>query len=552
MKKNKISYLLLLFTVLFLSSCIKDLDVEPIDPNVSTPNNLFKDDAAYKQVLAKIYASYALSGQAGGGGGDADISGIDEGFGNYLRQLWALQELSTDEAIIAWDDATIKNFHWHTWAPNDVFIAALYSRIFYSITISNEFIRNVDAKMGSASGTFLEDLKNFKAEARFLRAFSYYHAIDMFGNVPFVTEDDEPGAFFPEQINRADLFEYIESELIAIDSELGAPGFEYGRADQAAAWMLLAKLYMNAEVYTGTGRYTDVLTQIIKVIGVGYSIDPNYQSVFCADNNNSPEIIYPICFDGQNTQQYGGMTFILHASNGGGMPLNGIDGGWGGIRTIQDFTALFGIDETNFTVVDTNLVYDNEGDARAEFFFCPQEVKIDGTIKYPKWDWDITNVGTFTHGIGVTKFKNITSTGGEAPNVHPTFVSTDFPVFRLADAYLMYAEAVLKGGTGGDAGTGLGYVNALRQRAYGDNSGNINNSELTLDFILEERARELYWEGHRRTDLIRFGKFTGGDYVWEWKGNTQTGTATESYRDLYPIPSNDLNANPNLVQNTGY
>lgn len=541
MKKIKISYLLLLFTVFLLSSCVKDLDVEPIDPNVSTPNNLFKDEAAYKQALAKIYASYAISGQTGGGGGNADIQGIDENFGNYLRQLWGLQELSTDEAIIAWDDATIKNFHWHTWAPNDVFIAALYSRIFYSISISNEFIRNVDAKMGSASGTFLEDLKKFKAEARFLRAFSYYHAIDMFGNVPFVTEEDLPGAFLPEQINRADLFDYIESELIAIDSELGAPGFEYGRADQAAAWMLLAKLYLNSEVYTGTGRYTDVITQVNKVIGTGYTIDPNYQSVFCADNNNSLEIIYPICFDGQNTQQYGGMTFILHASNGGGMPLNGIDGGWGGIRTIQNFTTgFFGATETDFSPADPQ--FSGITDKRGMFYFNSDD-----------WQWDITNVGTFTNGIGVTKFKNVTISGTdtiEAPNAHPTFVSTDFPVFRLADAYLMYAEAVLRGGTGGNAATALGYINDLRERAYGDASGNV--ASLTLDFILDERARELYWEAHRRTDLIRFGKFTGDDYVWEWKGNTQAGTATESYRDLYPIPSNDLNANPNLVQNTGY
>lgn len=115
----------------------------------------------------------------------------------------------------------------------------------------------------------------------------------------------------------------------------------------------------------------------------------------------------------------------------------------------------------------------------------------------------------------------------------------------------MYAEAVLRGG-GGNSGTALGYVNELRERAYGDNSANINASELTLDFILDERGRELYWECHRRTDLIRFGKFTGGDYVWEWKGNVQAGTATPTYRDLYPIPANDLNSNPNLKQNTGY
>lgn len=532
MKQIRLSYFLFIIAALFFTSCVKDLDVEPIDPNIQTANNVFKDAEAYKQALAKIYASYAISGQQGGGGGQGDIGGIDENFGNYLRQLWGLQELSTDEAIMAWDDATIKNFHWHTWAPNDVFIAALYSRIFYSIAIANEFIRNADEASGIAG------IETMKAEARFLRAFSYFHAIDMFGNVPFVTEADKPGAFFPQQINRADLFDYIETELLDLENDLGEPGFEYARADKAAAWMLLAKLYLNAEVYTGTPRYADVITQVNKVIAAGYSLDPVYENVFRADNNLSPEIIFPFAFDGQNTQQYGGMTFVLHASNGGGMPLNGIDGGWGGIRSIQDFVeGKFGVTDSDFSIANPGVT---AADNRGMFYFNPDN-----------WQWDITNVGTFTHGIGVTKFKNISSDGSPAPNADPAFVSTDFPVFRLADAYLMYAEAVLRGG-GGDAATALGYVNDLRERAYGNTSANITSGQLTLDFMLDERARELYWECHRRTDLIRFDKFTGGAYVWEWKGNVQAGAATESFRDLYPIPTNDMNANPNLKQNDGY
>jgi hypothetical protein len=534
MKKIQISYILILILAMIISSCVKDLEVEPIDPNVSTSNNVFKDPAAYKQALAKIYASYAVSGQTGSGGGDPDIAGIDENFGNYLRQLWGLQELSTDEAIMAWDDATIKNFHWHTWAPNDVFLSALYSRIFYSIAVANEFIR-----VSTAAPDQGGEMARMRAEARFLRAFSYYHAIDMFGNVPFVTEDDLPGAFLPEQISRSNLFNYIETELKDMEADLGEPRWEYGRADKAAAWMLLAKLYLNAEVYTGTNRYADALAQIEKVLNAGYSIDDNYQDVFRADNHTSPEMIFPLTFDGQNTQQYGGMTFVLHASNGGGMPLNGIDGGWGGIRTIQDFvTGFFGVEESDFTTEDPE--FKAIEDKRGMFFFIPGD-----------WEWNITNVGTFTHGIGVTKFKNITSDGGPAPNVHPTFVSTDFPVFRLGDAYLMYAECVVRG-AGGNRATALGFINALRERGYGDASGNITDAEMTLDFILDERARELYWECHRRTDLVRFDKFTGGEYVWEWKGNTQEGAATPAYRDLYPIPANDMNANPNLKQNTGY
>jgi hypothetical protein len=540
MKMKKITSLTLgiLIATFMFSSCTKDLSVEPIDPNVNTLNNVFKDQAAYKRALAKVYASFAISGQTGAGGGSPDISGIDEGFGNYLRQYWDLQELPTDEAIMAWDDATIKDFHWQTWAPNDVFATALYSRIFYTITISNEFIRNVNNKIGSVSGSFLSDLKAFKAEARFIRALAYWHALDMFGNVPFVTEADLPGAFFPKRITRADLFNYIEGELKAIEADLvPAKQNEYARADRGAAWFLLAKLYLNAKVYLGTGRYTDALTYINKVIAAGYTLDNNYAHLFDADNNTSPEIVFSIALDGQNTQGYGAMTFIIHALNGGGMPLNGIDGGWGGIRTIKDFVSKFNLHESDF---NSNPQYQGP-DKRGMFFFDKST-----------WQWEITNVGTFTQGIGVTKFKNVTATGGPAPDAHPTFVSTDFPMFRLADAYLMYAEAVVRGGAGGDMGTAVGYVNALRQRAYGNSTGNITASNLTLDFLLDERGRELYWEAHRRTDLVRFGQLTNGSYVWQWKGKVKDGIQTSPYRDLYPVPTNDLNANPNLIQNPGY
>jgi hypothetical protein len=539
MKKNVYLTLIMIMVTFLFSSCVNDLNVEPIDPLVSTANNIFQNQANYIRALAKVYASYAISGQTGQGGGSPDIQGIDENFGNYLRQYWDLQELPTDEAIMAWDDATIKDFHWQTWSPNDVFIAAEYSRIFYTITIANEFIRNGNNGLSSATGAFATNLKAYIAEARFLRALSYWHALDMFGNVPFITEADLPGAFFPKRITRVDLFNYVESELKAIEGDLIAPRQEYGRADKGADWFLLAELYMNAQVYTGTARYTDALTYLNKVINEGgYTLDPNYAHLFDSDNNTSPEIIFPIVFDGINTQQYGGMTFITHALNGDGMPLNGIDGGWGGIRTIKDFVAKFNITQSDFS--SANPQYQS-ADKRGMFYFDPSS-----------WQWDITNVGTFTQGIGVTKYKNVTSTGGHDPDWEAGFASTDFPMFRLGDAYLLYAEAVVRGGSGGDMATAVGYVNALRTRAYGNSSGNITSSELDLNFLLNERGRELYWECHRRTDLIRFGQFTNGTYVWEWKGNTPGGTSVPSYRDLYPIPINDINANRNLVQNPGY
>ena len=520
MKNNKIKSLVVLFTALMFTSCVKDLDVTPKDPNIITSLTVYSTPAAYKEGLAKLYATFAVSGQQGPAG-QADIAGIDEGFSNYLRQYWNAQELSTDEAVMAWNDASIKDFHWQTWAPNDVFIAAIYSRIMYTVALSNEYIRATTGKTDA-------DIVKYHAEARFLRALAYSHAIDMFGNPPFVTEADVPGAFFPKQTTRAELFTYLETELKAIETELGAPRFEYARADQAAAWTLLAKLYLNAKVYTGTERNADCVTYCKKVLASSYALAPKYANNFTADNNLSPEIILPITSDGKNTQTYGGMTYLVHAQIGGTMPPAqfGVGGGWGGIRTTKAFVNKF---------------VDNSGktDQRAMFWSAGQKLEI-------------TDIGQFTDGWAITKYSNLTSTGAAAPHAHPDFVDTDYPLFRLADVYLMYAEGVVRGATTGDATSALGYVNALRARAYGNASGNITAGQLTLDFLLDERSRELYWEGHRRTDLIRFGKFTGGNYLWPWKGNVAAGAATESYRDLYPIPSNDLGANPSLKQNAGY
>lgn len=520
MKIYNIKTLAVIFATLFITSCVKDLDVTPKDPNIVTSLTVYDSPEAYKQGLAKLYATFALSGQQGPSG-QADIAGIDEGFSNYLRQYWNAQELSTDEAVMAWNDASIKDFHWQTWAPNDVFIAAIYSRIMYTVAVCNEFIR-------ATAGQTDPNIVKYNAEARFIRALAYYHAIDMFGNPPFVTEADSPGAFFPKQTTRAALFTYLETELKAIENQLGAPRFEYARADQGAAWTLLAKLYLNAKVYVGQDKNSECATYCAKVIAAGYTLNAKYANNFTADNHISPEMIFPIIADGQSSQSYGGMTYLIHAPIGGSMPPArfGVGGGWGGIRTTKAFAGKF-TDITGAT------------DKRAMFWTDGQKLEI-------------ADIGQFTDGYAITKFSNLTSTGAAAAHAHPDFVDTDYPVFRLADVYLMYAEAVLRGATTGNATTALGYVNALRTRAYGNTTGNITSAQMTLDFILDERSRELYWEGHRRTDLVRYAKFTGGAYLWPWKGKVAAGASTESFRDLYPIPSNDLGANPTLKQNPGY
>jgi hypothetical protein len=283
--------------------------------------------------------------------------------------------------------------------------------------------------------------------------------------------------------------------------------------------MVLAKLYLNSEVYTGTPRYAEALAATEAVIAGPFSLNPVYRNNFLADNRTSPEIIFPIVQDGASTRTWGGSTFLVHAACGGAMnPADyGVDGCWGGLRLKPEAYLRFGA-----------------GDQRSSYFFTTGQ-----TV-------DIPNIGTFTNGIAAPKYSNKTSTGADGGSkVHP---DTDFPMFRLADAYLMYAEAHLRGG-GGSRAQALAYVNALRQRA---SAGDISDAELTLDFILDERSRELLWEAHRRTDLIRYGRFTGGSYLWAWKGGVQAGTATEEFRNLYPLPASELVANPNLTQNPGY
>jgi starch-binding outer membrane protein, SusD/RagB family len=519
--------LILLGGSIIAFSCTKDLD--RTSPNGLTAEALYKNEAGYRASLAKIYGGLALTGNTGPDG-SGDLGGIDEGFSSYLRSYWYLQEFPTDEAVIGWNDQTIKDLHEMDWAPTEVFNRALYSRIYYQITLANAFIReSSDGKLSARgiTGADATKVKGYQAEARFLRALSYWHALDLYGNPTFVTEDDAIGAFLPPRITRTELFNYIETELKAIESLLPDPKQnEYGRADKAAVWMVLANLYLNAQVYTGTARFNDAVTYSSKVIAAPYTLEPTYANLFLADNNKSNEMIFTATFDGIKTRTWGGTTFLVHAPVGGDMNVNdfGIDFGWGGLRTTKAIVNKFS-DPSGAT------------DKRAMFQTAGQSLEIN-------------DIGDFRNGYSIRKWKNKTSTGANGSNL--TWVDVDYPIFRLAEAYFIYAEAVLRGGTGGTAAQALTYINNLRQRAYGNTSGNIISGQLTLDFLLDERVREMVWEGKRRTDLIRYGVFTSSAYLWPWKGGVKNGVAVASTRNLFPIPSAEINTNPNLIQNPGY
>ena len=501
------------------------------DPTVApkstvTSANVFNDPNSYRAFLAKIYGGLIVTGQRGPDG-NADIGGIDEGFGEYLRLYWYLQEMPTDEAVIGWNDPGLPTLNTGTWGASNEMVNAMYYRVFYQVMLANEFLRqSTDAKLAERNQndpTLRTNVQFYRAEARFLRALSYWHGIDLFGNIPLVTEADPLGATPPKQATRDSLYRYVVSELNAIKDALPPKSAAtYGRATPAAAHMLLAKLYLNAGIYTGTPNYAGALTEAQAVIGAGYTLDPSFVHNFQADNNMSPELIFVAPQDGNNTQTWGGMTFLIHAGCGGQMSAAnyGIDYCWGGYRLKQQAYNRFGA-----------------GDGRAAFFFkTGQQVNVD-------------TIGQFSNGIAAPKFTNKTS--GGANGAQSGMVDTDFPILRLADAYLIYAEASLRGG-GGTLAQAEAYVDSLRVRAFGNTSANIPAGTLTLDTLLAERGRELLFEGQRRTDLVRFGLFSSGTYLWAWKGGIMAGTALGTGRDLYPLPANELIANPNLQQNPGY
>ena len=516
----------LIFPLFFLliTNCT---DLEELPEDASVDAEVFTNLGAYESYLAKNYAAFSLTGQDGPAG-NSDISIInDEGFTSYIRVYWKAQELTTDEAVVGWTDAGIRDLHEHSWSSENQFVRVLYYRIALIVSISNDFLKqSSDDKMAEYGVPEADKpaIRAMRAEARFLRVLAMWHAFDLFRNIPIVTEITSD---YPRQSPPVETFDFIANELIEIEKELPAPQMnEYGRADKAAVWMLQAKLYLNAESMMGTPHYTECLQACNRLLDAGYSLEPNYQELFMINNHASNEMIFTLPADGVNSQSWGTTTFLVHAAIGGTMEPSdyGVDGGWAGLRTTSAMLSKF--PDMTGTI-----------DKRAIFYTDGQSVEID-------------DIGKFEEGIAVPKFTN-TDISGNAGS-HSTHVDTDYPMFRLADVYLMYAEAALRGAEGGDRSKALTLINELRTRAYGDNSGHISDMELTLEFILDERVRELYWEGSRRIDLVRYGLYAGGGYVWPWKGGEKEGIDSDTYKNIFPIPASDLAANPNLVQNPNY
>ena len=555
--------LIILFGSIWLISCLNDLNTLPLDSKVLTGEDVYSTTDGYYGVLAKCYASLNLTGQKGGDGGDGDVPGIDEGYSGYTRAMFYLQVAASDEFIInSGSSRGTRAMLYMNWDPSTEIAGYPYYRLFMSIGYCNEFLRESTEEKLKSRGLYdqlKDEYQYLRAEARLIRAYNYSVLCDLYGSVPFTDETMALG-IVPRQKTRQEIYDYTVSETEALTSALKAPGKnEYGRVDQVAAWFLLARVYLNAEAWVGIKAYDKAYYYAKKIITDGtYPLASDYRYIFLADNNTCKEIIWPLVQDADYAQGSAGTNFFIKALVNGSMNnyfATGIGtGGWGNAVCKTQLVNKFDTDDQIFNTQDT--WGDQKKDKRAQFF----------TIGHTKETWIVGKAfpNNFNCGYACIKWRNVTKDRVELKTGGTTYSSVDFPLFRTADAYLMAAEAILRGG--GSRSEALGYVNEIRDRAYmygnyakaGIRSvnGRITDSQLTLDFILDERSRELYSELTRRTDLIRFGKYTSNNN-WDWKGSdglvgNYVGKDVADKYKLFPIPQNEFTVNPYLTQNPDY
>lgn len=544
-----------------LASCFNDLNTMPLDDNQLVTEVVYSTADGYTGVLAKCYGSLILTGQQGGDGGDGDLELANEGYSGYVRVLFYLQELPTDNFLMPSSSNGLRkclNLQWD--ASNASVITWTYQRLYMSIAYCNELLRECTEEKLKDRGVW-EDLQDdyeyYRAEARFIRAYCYSMLCDLFGNVPYI--DENTGVKdIPVQYTRKQIFDYAISELKDLETKLAEPKKnEYGRVDRVADWFLQARMYLNAESWIDENHYEDAYLYAKKVIEEGnYPLASDYRHIFLADNNTCSEIIWPLVQDGLKAQSSAGTNFYVKAFVNGPMDelyQTGVGSkGWGNVRAKTTLVDAFDAEDVEFDVNDT--WGDNKNDKRAQFMTA-----LENQTKNT-WDENLEMTSTFTCGYGYIKWRNVTK-DDEICASGDTYTSIDFPMFRTADAYLMAAEAILRGASGSRTDA-LAYVNEVRERAYmsdkyaqpgikSEVSGDILDADLTLDFILAERQRELASELVRRTDLIRFGKFTKNNN-WDWKNAERLGSDVDDKYLLFPIPESERVNNPTLVQNTGY
>lgn len=554
-----------------LSSCIGDLDSRPLNKTDFIADNVYDDqEQTYLQGLSKIYFQFVSNDTK-------DLEVADGGASELIRAFWSAQETTTDEAKCAWvSDAWVRALNTNTYseAQNDA-TYAVYVRTIQGITLVNEYLRQTAPdKLASrgVSEALAEKIKGFRAEARFLRAYFYWMAMDTFGDVPFTTEEDELNMNFrPKQKPRAEIFKYVTGELedlLKDGSHMPAAQSNYPRADKGSVAGLLVRLYLNAQVYTapadkpGTGqaeweKTKETCEKIFTTMN--YSLCPKYSDLFRGDNGENPdargEFLFAASYDAQYTKSYGGTTYLLVASlasdevSDSSMPT-GVNAGWAGLRMPYEFIKTF---FRPLTTPDYNSGNYLTGDNRADslFFIAGRKESMNNGKLYDfNCGWVCRKFNNVPHDIKPGDWLETAK--------NKAYSDVDFPLIRLGEIYLAYAEACLNIGPAA-LDEALPYIKEIQIRAKDkegapfDADEAVTSSLVTKEWLRKERARELYWEGHRRTDLIRYGLYHSADYMWPYKGSdASTGRAFAEYMTVFAIPPTELAANDLLEQNYGY
>lgn len=544
--RQKMKKIYIIMAAVMMTACVKDLDTLPLNKTEPVSEYVYgTSEDAYLSGLARLYFQFVSNDLT-------DLQQMDGGASELVRAFWSVQETTTDEAKCSWEnDAWVRALNTNTWnaSQNDA-VYAVYVRTLQGVAYVNEYLRQTTDEKLSARGVS-DGLRNkihiYRDEARFIRAYLYWIAIDCFGSVPFSTENSPfGGTYTPPQASRREIFDYCVSELedlLGDSGNLPSARTLYPRADKGSAAGLLARLYLNAEVYTGKAMWAEAKAVCEKIFGMGYSLCPDYGALFRGDNDHNPEAIgemlWTISYNSSRTVSYGGTSYLLAASLAATditdkSKPNGQINGWAGLRVPYEYVSRF----FNVREQDYSSGYYETDDIRGKSFYIKgRKESMEGALYVFMNGWSSLKFNNIPHDMTEEAYLPVAETNSSA--------DVDFPMIRLGEIYLIYAEACMHTG---DHGLGLERLAELSARA-----GVEPPAEITQDFLMAERARELMWEAHRRTDLIRYGLFSGSDYIWPYKGGESfDGKAFPAYKEIFPIPPTELATNGSLVQNPGY
>ena len=553
----KINIKLLALTVAgaLLASCVGDLDTLPLNKNENISEFVYgTDEGAYLQGLTRIYFQFI----------DSEIGELkidDGGESELIRCFFCTQEVTADGCKVAWgNDAWTRDLNANTWseAQNNA-TYGVYVRSLVGIALANEYLRQTSSDKLSSRGVSEElnaKIQSYRAEARFLRAYLYWMLLDTFGNPPFATEDSAFGGDNnPKQVSSEYVFNFCVSELeslIADGSAMPEARTSYPRADKGSAAGLLARMYLNAEVYTGKAKWAEAKATCEKIFNMGYSLCPDYASLFRGDNGDNPEamqeMLWAVAYDSEFSQSWGGTTLLtIGASNStesAELQLNGVSGGWEGPRVPYKYVQTY-FEPTDIAAKDEKGAYTENKytikDKRGQMFYINgryETMANEEELYAFYYGWTCFKYNNIPHDKTVEEFSEAAK--------QETLSDIDFPMIRLGEIYLIYAEACMH--AGGDASAQLA---ELAKRAGVQAT---KQAEVTEEWLMAERARELMWECHRRTDLIRYGQYGGeqATYNWTYKGGQPNGTTFSEHLNIFAIPITEMAANPDLIQNPGY